>query len=1076
MADAEIIIAIKSDGNSAKVIKRDLDAIAASGDKATGASAKLERQMRSTTSAAQYLSRAMGAIFAVVGVREILRISDSMSVLQGRLDNATRSAQESAQAFEGLRRTAMNTGSSLEAAVSVFQRLSFVRDEINATVTEMLQFTDTVSKLGVVSGASNEALRAGLTQLGQGLSSNILRAEEFNSIMENIPAVGKSIADQFGVTTGQLRQLVIEGEVLSKDVFAAILLSTEQANENFEKMPLTFSRAASVIAASFQGIFAELERTTGTANLLASAMLKVADIVSGLGNIFIGAANVAQAAFKAVIGVLYDLFAQFTNFVYSTLNGIISYANKLPGVDIGYLGLNERKNWVSGASNDLAEASKAFSTASKSFLGSNSTAVMQEQEKKSREISKNYSEIVKSISGADKANKAFKKSQDELTRAIKSSRTEEEKLIDEIKNLESQRGLAKATGQSAELEEAIRRARKELDDLGLQAELNGPVAKAFEALAREIDDGFKDAFRTAFTETDGGWKKMLEGWKSSFKALLADLAYTAFARPIIAQVVGVVGAGMGVSSSAQASILGQSGLGGSGGGLSLGNLGSIGSSLLNGGLYSSTLGNIGVGIGNTLSGLPFGAIGPWQAGSLQNVLGGAFGNMGYGAIGGLAASLFGLGSKNTMVNMLSGGLGSLAGGAIGSSLGTILGMAGGPVGAVAGGFLGTALGGLFGGGTPRETLSANFDYQNGMLALGGVSTKGGNVEDAQKFGSAIVTALNSLAAAVGGRATSPGNIQTNVGSKDTGTFLMNGGKVKVSSKAGDVEAVVRALVMGGNLQGGNSLLTDVLKKSYGMGSSADQALQDVMLARQIYGLDEAAQTTANAIEEINKQFDAMYERATQLGLPLDKLNEAIDKQRSAAIGLIKAQEAGFQSMEAMKATFDSWLYDQSLSSVSSLSPFAKLQAAQGNFGTLLDAVRGGDASQTQQLLQAGQQLLTLGQQMYASSVDFALMEKFVRDSISGIAKQLGVDGYASGTMSARSGFAWVGENGPELVRMRGGERVYNAEESKAMARSQAATDGRFADMSDRMASMDASMARMEAQMKRLVNNLIASAA
>jgi phage-related tail protein len=35
------------------------------------------------------------------------------------------------------------------------------------------------------------------------------------------------------------------------------------------------------------------------------------------------------------------------------------------------------------------------------------------------------------------------------------------------------------------------------------------------------------------------------------------------------------------------------------------------------------------------------------------------------------------------------------------------------------------------------------------------------------------------------------------------------------------------------------------------------------------------------------------------------------------------------------------------------------------------------------------------------------------------------DGYASGTTSALSGLHIVGECGPELVRFKGGERVYN---------------------------------------------------
>ncbi|HYF87429.1 tape measure protein [Azospirillum sp.] len=57
------------------------------------------------------------------------------------------------------------------------------------------------------------------------------------------------------------------------------------------------------------------------------------------------------------------------------------------------------------------------------------------------------------------------------------------------------------------------------------------------------------------------------------------------------------------------------------------------------------------------------------------------------------------------------------------------------------------------------------------------------------------------------------------------------------------------------------------------------------------------------------------------------------------------------------------------------------------------------------------------------------------------ARERGIPGYAVGTPSALPGLAWVGERGPELVRMAGGERVYPHETSLAMARRfQAAND------------------------------------
>ena len=47
----------------------------------------------------------------------------------------------------------------------------------------------------------------------------------------------------------------------------------------------------------------------------------------------------------------------------------------------------------------------------------------------------------------------------------------------------------------------------------------------------------------------------------------------------------------------------------------------------------------------------------------------------------------------------------------------------------------------------------------------------------------------------------------------------------------------------------------------------------------------------------------------------------------------------------------------------------------------------------------------------------------------GLGAILGRFGFASGTPSAPPGYAIVGEEGPELVRLRGGERIYNADET-----------------------------------------------
>jgi hypothetical protein len=44
-----------------------------------------------------------------------------------------------------------------------------------------------------------------------------------------------------------------------------------------------------------------------------------------------------------------------------------------------------------------------------------------------------------------------------------------------------------------------------------------------------------------------------------------------------------------------------------------------------------------------------------------------------------------------------------------------------------------------------------------------------------------------------------------------------------------------------------------------------------------------------------------------------------------------------------------------------------------------------------------------------------------------------IKGYASGTPSAPAGWAWVGEKGPELMKLKGGEAILNSMESARAA-------------------------------------------
>lgn len=165
-------------------------------------------------------------------------------------------------------RLAQETSTPMAATVELFTRLGRAAGEIGATRPQILQFTETVQKLAVVSGATSSESANALLQLSQALASGVLRGDELRSIMENMPALAKAIADGLKVSVGQLREMGAEGKLLATDVFAAILKATDQARQQFENMPLTVERASTRMANAWQAFLARLDESVGASEKL----------------------------------------------------------------------------------------------------------------------------------------------------------------------------------------------------------------------------------------------------------------------------------------------------------------------------------------------------------------------------------------------------------------------------------------------------------------------------------------------------------------------------------------------------------------------------------------------------------------------------------------------------------------------------------------------------------------------------------------------------------------------------------------------------------------------------------------
>lgn len=222
------------------------------------------------------INKVAGAIAASIVVdwgRAFLVAADNMSQLNARIERLTGSAAAASQTMQSLMRISSATGGSLQDTEKLWETLSTALRDTGATNGQILQLTETLQKIGRIGGSSSEEMANALRQFGQSISSGTVRAEEFNSILEQMPELARQIASGMGVSIGQLRQLMLDGKLTAEDALNAIQKQTGAVNAEFEKLPRTLSQANTALTNSFLSMIDSVNQATGAS----SGMVAVID-------------------------------------------------------------------------------------------------------------------------------------------------------------------------------------------------------------------------------------------------------------------------------------------------------------------------------------------------------------------------------------------------------------------------------------------------------------------------------------------------------------------------------------------------------------------------------------------------------------------------------------------------------------------------------------------------------------------------------------------------------------------------------------------------------------------------------
>lgn len=844
---------------------------------------------------------ALGAAAGVAAVN-IAKAGDAANATLARLASATGSMAQAQSVYEGLFRLSQQTGVAVADSAGAFSRFSVAAREIGGTSDQVLRLVSGIQKAGIVAGAGAQESAAAVQQLGQALASGVLQGDELRSILENLPQLAQALAREMGVSIARLREMGTEGKLTADVVFPALLKATEKIGTEFDKMPVTMSRAKDILIAATDDFGARLDRITGLSQTFAAFMQQGAAALRAAGSYIApnereAADGAVQAAQRQRDGVARQMAAERAASAYGDVPAGLQQAMDIADEDLRAALARQQDILRQDRETRRAEAEDAAAQAREAGRQRADTAykklnddlfkdrkAIAEHKKQIDAI--NAQEAAGSITAAQakadriKADKDLKEGLEKLADAHKSVGKEAEIADAHVKEfLKDQEKQAEAAAKAQEkAADAIKRYHERSFD-----ELVGIGERAFDRLGDAIVDAFVSGSGAAVNF--GNVARAIAG------SVITDFAKLAIVNPILnglftsssgprptlsAALGGGGGLGdlLGLSSFLpKDGILGSLGLGNSLSGLGASIFGTPGVSAATASLFGDVTG-IGVG---AMAGSPgmLGTFGTSLMGGSSLTLGGAFSGIGMGmGAGSLINSLLGRSSAQQTNGMIGSALGSIGGFLIG-----------GPIGGLIGGALGGFGGGLFGPGEPNR----GWGFALRSSGPAGGWERGNALQMTDPFydeigrqyfqqATAMVQQVNAYMAS---RNLNVWGARAIGGSKDGMGGLGYG-------EAASMGELFASLNFGAN---DNERLNAALTGKAFDDPAKLQAFVEGFIQVQdtIAGLtDTAAEKLDKALAAVNKQFDDLAAKAREYGLSEDGLaaarERALQATREAAAG------------------------------------------------------------------------------------------------------------------------------------------------------------------------------------------------
>jgi len=228
--------------------------------------------------------------------RQFIAFADANTELSNKIKLVSENELQHAQALAAVYDISMKTAQSTQAVSSVYQTFAQNAKELGINQRQVAEMTEIISKAVSISGASASDAQNALTQFSQVLLMGKFRAQEYNSVMTQTPAVMQAIARGLGVTMAELKVMSDDGKLTTDKIIQGLERSKKSVDELYGKTTTTISGAMQNLSTATEKWVGELNNSLGVSDKAVSAIQAITNNLDLLAK----AATVAGAAYVGI--------------------------------------------------------------------------------------------------------------------------------------------------------------------------------------------------------------------------------------------------------------------------------------------------------------------------------------------------------------------------------------------------------------------------------------------------------------------------------------------------------------------------------------------------------------------------------------------------------------------------------------------------------------------------------------------------------------------------------------------------------------------------------------------------------